>query len=166
MLILTLNSEAEYLQLISDAVSCGLHSPNPYSYPKDEDGMTLADSFVRFPEGEIYGMFGAYTSEYIPGTEIERNDEWVTYQSGCVGDQPVRLDYNHPDLLIPKEEDYPIVIFWNWWDSFDRYGDVSERCAIWRPLKEIMGTSPAILRDKRKTWDDRYKQKLQELFEK
>lgn len=182
--ILIVNSEEEYLDLIADAIDYGRHCPNQYAHKIDTRGMSLSDSFQRLSIEDVNEYTGFCNSDLDPGESREYIDE-----EGKVWDEeehPVRvtretyLQKNYKvirknmrlttgkydsNLLLPTKEDYPILLIWNWEDSFDRCGDITTRVFLWLPLNKvershIMGRSK-FKRDA-VAWRRRYMKQYQE----
>jgi len=119
MSVLIVNSEEEYLDLITDLSNCGIHEPNTYSN-MDEDGMSVCDRFNKLDSQTAEDYLCVRDYEYKNSIEIDKGgEEWLA-ESGC-GAEPLKREALHicPMLkastntpTVPEQEDYPILIMW------------------------------------------------------
>lgn len=167
MLVCIINSENEYLDLISGIVNVGLHRPNRFM-PPDEDGMSKVDSFEKFDIYDVYKYLGAYTKERPPGSLVKSEGGFEYYEGGefsgeeyrnrFINRENLKLHYDHDQLLVPRSPDYPIIICWSWYDSFDRTGKITERLFWWESLKSVE-TGASFIYDKANLWNSKYETK-------
>ena len=145
-LTLVIENEEAYLDLIADCFSIGVHEPNQFATP-NEDGNALSDMWSPLPEDALYKYLGCYTTQHLPGEKIGEDGDWEYWQetaieaaeekAGELVRENMKLQYDHLHLLVPKPEDYPILIHWHWLDSWDRCGDIKERYFMWYSLNKI-----------------------------
>lgn len=170
MIARIINSEQEYLNLIADAIEFGTHRPNRYADP-DADGMSISDSFDPLPVEVIYEYLGVYPEHLqLPDRVYEEIDEdgkvcEASYSHIDKWEKEYRNTLKvFPDTtyVTPKQEDYPIMVYWHWDDGFDRFGKVTERFFLWWSLKEL--TDPNFSLEKiRKLWEDKFEARRKQL---
>lgn len=166
-LTLIVENEAAYLNLIADCFEHGAHEPNRFATP-NEDGLSLSDMWEKLPEDALYSCLGCYTEKHPPGTLIDTDEDWETYQDGAITvsetetgrmvREDMKLHYESDQVLVPKPEDYPILIHWYWLTSWDRAGDIKERHFMWHPLRDIarINSKKNPVGERRAQWEDQF----------
>lgn len=164
-------SEEAYLDLIADLSKYGKHDPNGYSKP-DKDGMSVCDRFRKLPPHMAEDFLGVRDYEHKVTTVVDENGvEWEE-EPGC-GEGPLDREKLHicPTLAQqinippPTEKDYPILVMWDWEDSFDRMGDIKVRWFDWQSLRKIKRISADILTPiarKHRLWNRKYRKQLED----
>jgi len=170
MLVLTVNSEKEYLDLIADLSKYGVHVPNQFA-TLDKDGMAPSDLFKLLPPEVSEEYLGVRDYKYNVTKWIDKDGtEWEDIPG--YGNGPLNRESLHfcpelireYDLLTPKEEDYPILIMWFWEDNYDRIGLLKSRYFTWVSMSKILNSSKdgiTIAKAFREQWN----QKFAKLFE-
>lgn len=131
--------------------------------------MSISDRFEIFPVDEMYDLLGVYPStEPLPDTLLntykEDDGTWKEYSNHINKWKPEYREnlklYDHPDLLVPKAEQYPILVYWNWLDDYDRHGKIRERCFMWWSMDELNNVRS--LKNTRQSWDLKYAKDVEE----
>jgi len=145
-LVLIIQNEKAYLSLIADCYELGAHCLNRFATP-NSDGLALSDQFDKLPADALYQYLGCYTTEVLPGTLIEQTDDYEVWsehpiteeeaRSGKLVRENMKLHYESESLKVPRPEDYPIMIYWMWYDSWGRMGDIKQRHFTWHSMSEI-----------------------------
>ena len=169
MLILTVNSEKEYLDLIADLSKYGIHEPNRYAKP-DKDGMNVCDQFTKLDPGIAEEYLGVRDYKFKVTTTIDENgNEWE--EEPTCGSSPLKRKTLHfcptlsEDLIIPQAEDYPILIMWEYDDDWDRYGSITKRYFDWISIVKIPNSHKGkgtVIRRKKMLWNKRYAKEFKE----
>jgi len=143
---LIVENEAAYLHLIADCFEHGAHEPNPFVKSRIDE-LALSDVFVRLSEDALYNYLGCYTTDVPPGTLVCEKNNYESYQEASITAKEyevrklvrknMKLHYECTQVLVPKAEDYPIVIHWHWLDGWDRSGKIKERHFMWHSLSNI-----------------------------
>lgn len=176
-LVLIIEDEEAYLNLIADCFEHGVHEPNGFARSVDEQGMAISDNFSTLPEEALYEYLGTYTTDVPPGTLLEEDEGWEEYSCDSITNeereaqalvrQNMKLDANHQYMRVPTAADYPIMIIWSWLDTFDRVGTITERQFMWYSLakiKTIQAGSPTPIQITKDLWNSRYKAQYDRLI--
>ena len=142
MLVLIVESENAYLNLIYDLNRKGRHCPNQFANP-DEHGMAISDHFDTLSSEIIEEYLGVRDYKYEVKTVVDENGvEWEE-ETCCVGGPLKRPKMHicpelakHTNVPPPTKKDYPILIMWRWEDDFDRF-QVKTRYFDWVSLDKI-----------------------------
>lgn len=154
-----INNEQEYLNLIADAIEHGVHTPNQFAN-LDEDGMSVSDFFDYLSFDDAYEYLGFFTSsEPKPGTIWEETDEngkeWECEKLFPDWKAEFRntMCLYDDNTIVPTEKDFPIFVYFNWSDDFDRFGKTSTRVFEWFSLSTIIN-----LKETKDKWDAKFKE--------
>jgi hypothetical protein len=141
MLICIVNSEEAYLDLIADLSKYGTHCRNQFAEP-DEHGMSVCDTFRRLSPQTAEEYLGVRDYVWEVTTEVdEKGNQWESEPVCGVG--PLNRETLHicPELkkyvVTPEQEDYPVLIMWDWGDDFDRMGSIKTRYFDWISMNSI-----------------------------
>lgn len=174
MITRIIHSEAEYLNLIADTLEFGVHCPNQFA-KGDEDGLSAADHFDKFPVEELYQLLGVYlVDEPLPDTlikiweedkvEWERHADHISEWKIEYRDK-LRIFSDNPTVCTPEPKDYPIIIYWYWIDDWDRMGDIKERTFQWWSIKKLVSIPKDSIKKTKELWETKYRALVDELAE-
>jgi len=171
-MIYVINSELELFDLLYDLHVYGYHEYNEFAEP-DKDGLSSADKFVKLPLDAIETYFGISDFDQADAHRIETDENGQEWEVEDIRlDAP--LDRNKmryieglSEYTQPKEKDYPIILFFEYYDTFDRSGRIKARYFEWSSLKKSRSHYRGKTRIKRVNdlWMKRYRKEREDLIE-
>ena len=165
-----IENEEAYFDFIHDLNRYGIANLDTHSDITDERGWTELTRFEKLPVSAIIEYLGI--SDFVPETHIVtvEGKEWeeTTYRSL---EEP--LDRTKMQFLpdceyqTPTEQDYPILISFDYEDTWDRFGKVSIRTLDWFSIKKIpviRPGNPTFLKEDHEEWTKKYQLKQERLL--
>lgn len=145
MFICRVNSEEEYLDLIYDAFTHGVRCPNQFVplSERDENNHDVLDKFKELPETVMYDYLGVI-------------DNW----DGESDPEPFSREKMELEDSSLRPSDYPVIVFWDWYDDWDRVGSIKVRLFEWISISKIPSTQDGMTPFKRERllWEENHRE--------
>ncbi len=157
------NTLEDYKQLIYDLLAVGYPENNEFSRDIDEDGMSLLTSFTLLEPSDAIEYLGLDLGQnrgYEDEEDFDGNyDEWEFPTSAA------DIKFNPSSQYeYPEDKDFPIIIDFNYSDTFDRVGNIKVRNFLWWSIGTLVNYKDQSIATKKSNWDKRYMKEHESLY--
>ena len=151
-----INSLQEYKQFIYDVLAVGVREDNNYAQNVDADGMSISTQFQTLDRDTLEKYVGVIQWKY------DNEDD-------CDGDRveihsPEDIQFVEDGELVPNELAFPIILHWNYEDSFDRCGGIEVRHFLWYSVNDTPVYDRSFPKDQA-VWKERYQERRDKMIE-
>lgn len=140
------NTPDEFLSYIKDLIDVGCLETNRFAEP-DTNGLSICDRFRRLSISDAY--------QFLPLKEASADlDEWPEPE----------LNEEVSDASL-----YPMLLMYEYYDSFDRFGNVKARYFDWVSLSQVKQSHTngiSYLRATHSLWVETYADEYKEMCKK